>query len=109
MTYRAGELDQRAIVQRKQRVEDGLGGDVVTLVDVGEYWCHVRPSSGREVTQFDRVNAETGYLFVFRNGLDVNAEDTLFWQGESFNIKAIRLPKGRSLYVEINAETGVAL
>ncbi len=109
MNYRAGELDQRAAILRKQRTPDGLGGNFVVLQQVGEYWCHVRALSGREVTEYDRVNAEVSYIFVFRNGLDVNAEDTIEWQGEQFNIKSIQLPKNRAMYVEIKAEKGVAL
>jgi len=110
MTYRAGELDQRITFQERQSVSDGMGGSADTWVDISalsSVWAHARPKSGREVTQYDRVNAETGYLFVIRNRSDLLESYRILWDGEPFNIKAIKKPKGRALYMEIEAERGV--
>tara|TARA_R110002110_G_scaffold415850_1_gene657959 strand:+ start:6998 stop:7327 length:330 start_codon:yes stop_codon:yes gene_type:complete len=109
MTYRAGELDQRITFQERVNVPDGMGGNSFTWQDVAESWAHVRPKSGREVTQYDRVNAEAGYLFVVRNRSDIKPSYRIEWQGELFNIRVISQPKGRALYLEIEGERGVAL
>ena len=109
MTYRAGELDQRITFQERQSVSDNLGGSGDTWVDIAELsevWAHVRPKSGREVTEYDRVNAETKYLFVIRNRSDLLEKYRILWDGEPFNIYAIKKPKGRSLYLEIEGERG---
>jgi SPP1 family predicted phage head-tail adaptor len=108
MTYRTGELDQRVSVMRLQSTPDGYGGTTRDWVSAGEYWAHVRPQSGREVADFDRLQGEARYLFVFRNGIDLKDSDRLDWQGEQFNIRVRKQPKMRSLYVEVEAERGVA-
>ena len=108
MTYRAGELDQRVKVMRLVSTPDGYGGTADTFTEVGEYWCHVRPLSGRETVEADRLTGEASYLFVFRNGLDVKDSDRLDWYGDQFNIRVRKQPKGRSMYIEIEAERGVA-
>lgn len=110
MTYRAGELDQRITFQERQSVSDGMGGSTDAWVNISalsSVWAHARPKSGREVTQYDRVNAETGYLFVIRNRSDLLESYRILWDDEPFNIKAIPKPKGRALYMEIEAERGV--
>lgn len=110
MTYRAGELDQRITFQERQAVPDGMGGSTDTWVNIAalsSVWAHVRTKGGREVTQYDRVNAEAGYMFVIRNRSDLLESYRIVWDGEPFNIVTAKKPKGRSLYLEIDTERGV--
>lgn len=110
MNYRAGELDQRITFQERSKVPDGLGGSVDTWVDIttlSSIWAHVRPKSGREVTEYDRVNAETNYVFAMRYRGDLLESYRIMWDGEPFNIKAIPKPKSRALYMEIEGQRGV--
>lgn len=110
MTYRTGELDQRITFQERQKVSDGIGGSIDTWVDIStlaSVWAHVRPMSGREVTEYDRVNAEAKYLFVIRNRSDLLEKYRIVWEGEVFNISTIKKPKRRALYIEIEGERGV--
>ena len=106
--YRAGELDQRVKIMRSSLVSDGMGGNTLTWSELNEVWCHVRPMSGREINDFDQLNAQASYLFVVRNGLDVTDSDALEWDGIMYNIRIRKQPKKRALYLEIEAERGVA-
>jgi len=109
MTYRAGELDQRITFQERQSVPDGMGGSTDTWVNIptlSSVWAHMRPKSGREVTQYDRVNAETSYLCVIRYRSDILEKYRILWDGESFNIRTILKPKSRALYLEMDCERG---
>lgn len=111
MTYRTGELDQRVTFQERVNTPDGMGGSSFEWVDIAELssvWAHARVKSGREVTEFDRVNAEASYLFVVRNRPDIKADYRIVWDGEVFNIRHIAKPKTRALYLEIEGERGVA-
>ena len=110
MTYRVGELDQRIAFQEMTKTPDGLGGNTVvwSTITNGDAWAHVRPASGREVTEFDRVNAEAKYLFVVRNRQDIQDSYRILWDGEPFNIRLRKQPKTRTLYLEIDGERGVA-
>lgn len=109
MTFRPGELDQRVTVSRKVMTVDTMGGYTKTWSVLGDFWAHVRPLSGNESAKYDSVQAEARYLFVFRNGIDIQDDDLLTWQTESFNIRVRRQPKNRALYLEVEAERGVAL
>lgn len=108
MAFRPGELDQYIKIQRESKVSDGYGGSTISWVDYMDLWAHVRPLSGREVTDFNRVNAEARYLFVVRYPSDIQDNDRIEWDGEYFNIRVRKQPKGRDLYMQIEAERGVA-
>jgi head-tail adaptor len=58
--------------------------------------------------RFDRVNASAMYLFVIRYRTDVEESDRILWKGEFYNIRYIAQGTGRALYLEIDAERGVA-
>ena len=111
MTFRPGELDQVVEALRKTLTPDGMGGNTESFSQLFEDWCHVRPLTGRESTDYDRVNASARYLFVFRyyDGFDLQSRDILVWEGDRYNIRVVKKPKLRDLYVQIEAERGVAL
>jgi len=106
--FRPGELDQYITVQEQVNTPDGIGGNSVAWSDKFDIWAHVRPLSGREVTDYERVNAEARYLFVVRSPVDIKEGDRLVWEGSEFNIRVLKVPKGRDLYMQIEAERGVA-
>ena len=106
--YRPGEIDQRVTLRRQTLTSDGPGGQTAAWSDVATFWCHVRPRSGRETVQADRVSGQTTYLFVCRYRSDVREADVLRWQGVDYNVRAILDRSGRKLYLEIDAERGVA-
>lgn len=108
MTYRVGELDQRITIERKQLTPDGMGGNSLAWVSIGSVWAHVRPKSGRETVGFERLNGETTYIFIVRNSIDVKYSDRIVWDGVEFNVDNIPKPKGRALYMEVEATSGVA-
>lgn len=106
MSYRVGELDQLITFERQSIVADGLGGGDLSWASVGSVWAHVRPLSGREITDFDRVNAAAKHLFIIRWPIEINESDRIVWDGVFYNIRAIKTPKSRNLYCEIEAERG---
>lgn len=107
--FRPGELDQQITIKEPVEVSDGIGGNTTTYADKGVVFAHVRPLSGREIADFDRVNDEARYMFVVRWPVDIVETDLIDWEGDQFNIRVIKKPKGRDLYCVIEAERGVAL
>jgi len=107
--YRTGELDQRISIQEKQRVSDGQGGFEESWSELYEVWAHVRPKGGGEIEEYNRVNNSVSYLIVIRNGYTVNGNNSIVWEGERFNVRVPKTPKKRDLYMEIEAEKGVAV
>lgn len=108
MAFQPGELDQRVKIMRQVLTPDGYGGNAKTWTEIAEVWAKVMPVSGGEVTDYERVNAEARYLFVIRYPQDVIDSDRLDWDGEGYNIRVRKKPKGRDLYMRIEAERGVA-
>ena len=108
MSFRPGELDQRIVIERFANVSDGMGGNTVTWSTQFTLWALVRPLSGRENTDFERVQGEASYLFVVRYPIDILDADRILWEGDYYNIRVRKQPKGRDLYMQIEAERGVA-
>lgn len=108
MAYRPGELDQRIKIMRQTETPDGYGGNTIAWVEQFEIWAKVRPLSGSELTDYDRVNAEAKYIFIIRYPINVLDSDRIDWDGEGYNIRVRKKPTGRSLYMQIEAERGVA-
>lgn len=111
MNYRPGELDERITFQERVNASDGMGGTTITWQDIptlADVWAHVRQKSGREVTEFDRVNAEKTHVFVIRKRDDVLESYRILWDGEPFDIVSAPKVKRRSMYMEIEAISGVA-
>lgn len=108
MRFRAGELDQLITIQSEVLTPDGLGGHEVALVEKEKIFAHVRPMSSTERQDFNRLNSETGYLFVVRNPTNIKHNDRIVWDNETYNITSIMKPSRRDMYVKIEAVAGVA-
>ena len=103
-----GELDQKVAIRRATLIPDGCGGNEKEWNTVATVCAHVRPSSGGETTRFDRVNAEAMYRFVFHNRPVLLESDKLVWNGVDYNIRFIHRRSCRNLYLEVDAQRGVA-
>lgn len=103
-----GKLDQRVTIQTLTRVADSMGGAPETWAELATVWAHVRPMRGDEGYTGDRVDATGTYRFVIRNRTDVSEAARLQWQGETYNIRAVRREGPRPMYLDIDAERGAA-
>lgn len=108
MKWRTGELDQRIILQRETLADDGMGGSTVALNTVATVWAKAIPLAGREGMRAARLDAAHSYTFVIRYRADLRESDRILWEGAAYNIRAIARHGGRELYLEIDAERGVA-
>lgn len=106
-----GAMTQRVTFQAYTEAADGAGGKARTWADVpsvATVWADVRPSSGGESLEDGAHNATGRYVFRVRNRTDISERDRILWAGEPYNIRQIRRAGGRPLYLEIEAERGVA-
>jgi len=108
MPYSPGELNERVTIRRTTETQDAYGTLIQTVRDVASVWAKVRPMSGGERSAAQQTEAQSNYLIVMRYRADVLPADTLIWRGVEFNIRFIRDRGPRSLYLEIEAERGVA-
>jgi len=108
MKWMPGELDQRITIRRETLADDGMGGSTVSLADVATVWAKAIARSGREREYSDRLNAEGSYTFVIRWRNDIRESDRILWNSVQYNVRAISQDGGRKMYLELDAERGVA-
>ena len=108
---RPGKLDQRITFKAQALAADGIGGSVMSYGDISTVptvWARVTPSSGKEISAEGRVVADGMFKFTIRNRSDIDETHVIFWGGETYNIRNVRRSGTRSMYLEIDAERGVA-
>lgn len=105
--YSASMLDQRVVFKRKTRTADGMGGYTTAFVTIATVWALVRPMSGREREQAQRLNAQSNYLIVIRDRSDIDETVVAEWEGANFNLRFAK-NRARARFLELEAERGVA-
>lgn len=105
-TY-AASLDQRITFLREVTTPDGMGGSESTWTTIATVWAEIRPMSGREREQAQRLNAQANYVITIRNRSDIDETDIAEYKGERYNIRFART-EARSRWLRIEAERGVA-
>ena len=109
MKYRAGELDQFISILRDTETDDGMGGqDLTPVIVASDLYARVKPMSGSEAKNFEKLNATMTNSFVIRYRNDILETDRISWGSEDYNIRAIQKAGIRELYLQIFAERGVA-
>ncbi len=110
MTYKPGELDKRIKIFRKVKtVDDGGGNSITWQTLTNSISALVRPLSGKESVQYDRLNATALYLFVIRYREGIQEDYKIEWNAKEYNIRLIKDRGERALYLEIVAERGVSV
>ena len=107
--YQIGELDQEIGIYRWTKTPDGQGGFTKSPVLQHSLMAKVRHKGGGEQFKFEKVESIAIVTFVIRNlGLDIREDDYILWQNVQYNIRAQLDTGARDLYLEIDAERGVA-
>lgn len=109
MAYQVGELDQLITIRREVRVPDSMGGSDLEWQDVDTCWALVRPMSGRERLAAGQVEASANYLVVIHAGTEVLEKDIIVWNEQALNVRFVKNRGSRALFLEIEAEKGVAM
>lgn len=107
----AGDLDQKILFQREQRVPDGGGGWTASWAALCFAWAKAVPLSGTERDAAEQVAAQITHRFTVRRSqalADITAADRILWQGRVFNIRRIADAGARPSFLDVDAEAGVA-
>jgi SPP1 family predicted phage head-tail adaptor len=108
---RPGRLDQVVTFERRTATPDGIGGQTYDWAPVprdAEVWAWVVARGAREAMDQERMSAAGVYRFTVRDRCDIDETCRIIWQGEPYNVRAVHRTGGRRLYLEIDAERGVA-
>ena len=107
----SGHMDQQITLRTLTRTADGAGGVTEAWADFADdatVWAAVTFKGASEGLQEGRVNASQVTNFEIYTRSDVTELDALIWEGETYNIRAIRRYGSRPLTMWLDAERGVA-
>lgn len=107
--YRPEELTECVRFLRETSTPDGSGGFQLSFAEVANVAAMVRPMSGRERENANMIQSSANYLVVIRYRDDIRENDILEWRGRKMNIRFVKDRGPRAIFLEIEAEAGVAL
>lgn len=93
---RSGNLRHRVVLQRATLTKDAVGGDVQTWSTLDTVWASVRPLSGREAFEGQRVTATGSHYLTIRYRDDVTVGMRAVWHGRTFEITFVENTDGRN-------------
>lgn len=108
----AGEMRDRIEFQRETRVEDDGGGGSMTWTVLFSRWAKVAAKSGNERDFARQTQSPADYRIVVRNDSGTRTlleKDRILWRGHLLNIRFIERAPTRDLFMQIDAELGVAV
>jgi SPP1 family predicted phage head-tail adaptor len=109
MKYHIGEFRELIKIEEEALTPDGVGGHTVALTTIYDGWALVRPLSVRERLNQDQLEASGRVVFIIRNNYSITETMRVTWNNEKYNILGLNKRGAGVMYLEIQAERGVAL
>ena len=103
---RSGKLKNRITIMRPTVTQDNLGGNVVTMANIGTHWAKVTRLAGARSLQYEEVNHSRPYNITLRGNIDVLENDLVIYNGETLTIQSIETDeeKGKETYIVTGAK-----
>lgn len=105
-------LDQRIAFLRKQQVRQADGSLETTWQTLATVWAEVKPKSGNQRNMAQQTENPADFEIAVRNTeatRGVRPSDVIEWRGERMNIVWAPPASPRSLYLHMDAQSGVAV
>ena len=103
---KAGDLDQRVLIQSRSVTKDAYGQDTITWVDVCSVWAQVHALRGREFFAAAQTQQEQSVKVRIRYRTDITQTCRLVHNGVNHDITGV-IPVGRKEMLEIMCIAGV--
>lgn len=107
MKYHAGMLNEYAIIQQVQYVQDALGGvkPDATVVEVMRVWVHVdNRRAGREYEQANQQHSEISHKVVARYTAAIKPNMHIVIKRRRFEILAVRNLHEMDRWIELDCK-----
>jgi SPP1 family predicted phage head-tail adaptor len=105
--FKVGELNHLCVIQQKDKVDDGAGGQDTTWNERVQIWCKVRPMNGREERRYEQLNAVATTVFETWWNAAVLEEDRLVFNGVTYNIRYKENIYEKNRWMKLVCERGV--
>lgn len=102
-------LDQPIEIQRKTQVQQADGSLATTFTVLTTAFASVKKQRGGESSQSDQTEAVASYIFTIHARTDLLEDDVIVWRSRLYNIRFIDDMGHGQVYMQIEAERGVAV
>ena len=86
---RAGRLDQRVTIERRQVGSGGLGQPSNTWVPLATVWASVEPLTGREFIQANTLQSPVAARVRMRYMAGITTADRVVHRGKTYSLEAV--------------------
>jgi len=94
---KAGDLDQRVVIERRMQGQSPSGQPIDEWVSLGERWAAVEPLQGREYFAAAQIaTAEVTARIRLRYFPGLLASDRVVHRGDVYDIQTVINPKSRN-------------
>ena len=86
---KVGQMRHRMTIQSQVATPDGMGGSTITWADVATVWADIRPVSGAERAQADRLMLDVSHSILMRHRALSATTERLTMDGRVFNVVSL--------------------
>jgi len=101
---RAGDLNQRIIIQQATVTRDTYGAEIQTWATYATLWASKKHQVSREFYSAQKINAEITDLFIIRYRTGITTKMRILYGGHYYDILGADDPDGRRVEVWIKAK-----
>lgn len=103
----AGELNRQIVIQSRDPGTDNAGQPVQTWTTLATVWADVRGATGMGTIKSAVGGVEiNAYSFRIRYRTDVDAAKRVVFNGQNFDVKAVRHDFARKEWTDLVCEVG---
>ena len=96
-------MKRRLVIQRPTTTTDELGGQSVTLTNVGEIWAQVTRLGGSRGLEYEQTANQRPFIITTRSNITVLEDDQINFDGQILIISSIERDYDKFKYQTLTA------
>ena len=104
----AGDLRNRVKLERLQSLPDGSGGFERAWLPETYLWAMLKPLSGRERMEAERLDNPVRFRAIIRYREDITPADRIVYKERAYNIRALYDTEMKGRWLELELTQGDA-
>lgn len=96
-----GKLRHYVDLQSSDDVPNEFGEIEKTWSTFASVWASIEPLSGRELLQYQQLNAELSHRIVIRYNSSITPKCRIVYDARIFDINVIKNPDERNIFLEL--------
>ena len=96
-------MKRRLVIQRPTTTTDELGGQAVTLTNVGEIWAQVTRLGGLRGLEYEQTANQRPFIITTRSNITILEDDQINFDGQILIISSIERDYDKFKYQTLTA------